>query len=656
MDCLKYGRDSRVLGMALLVGLAALIAGCGGSSRSISVTEVSSPVLTAIVVTPANPTLGAGRTEQFTATGTYSDGSQKNVTASAEWASSAQPVATISNAIATPGLATGVGSGKSTITATVGSIFGSTTLTVTGRTLLSIAVTPSTATVAAGTTQQFAAVGTFSDGTQQTLTTSATWASDTAATATISNAPGSAGLASALAVGTSSITATYEGITSAPATLTVIPGALVSILVTPASAITSIGGTVSFVATGTYSDGTTRNVTTTATWASATTATATISNAAGTNGIATGVALGSTLITASIGNITSNAATLTVTSGFAWAVDFSTGADSGSVSQFGISGGGSLTALTPASVPAGQNPYTLAVDPSHSYLYVVNYAAPLGTSGSISQYRIAANGTLTPMNPPTVETQAGPSGIVVNPTGPYVYVADFNASVITQYTIGAGGALAPMAVPSVTAGAGLNPSSIAVNPAGTFVYAADYNTDGVVYQYSVGPGGALTPLAPPSVPCGKQANWIVVDPSGRFVYTANAADNTISQFTIGLNGELTPVTPATVPTGADPRALTVDAKGQNLYVVNQNNEAAGTVWQYTIGPTGALTFVASVPAGTGPSSLAFDPTGQYAYVTDRFSVLNSIAQFAVAANGTLTPLAVPIVPAGAQPAGIITAP
>jgi len=64
-------------------------------------------------------------TQQFTATGTYSDSTTGNVTSSVTWSSSNTAVATISNA----GLATSIAAGSTTITATSGSISGSTTLT-----------------------------------------------------------------------------------------------------------------------------------------------------------------------------------------------------------------------------------------------------------------------------------------------------------------------------------------------------------------------------------------------------------------------------------------------------------------------------------------------------------------------------------------------
>jgi len=169
--------------------------------------------------------------------------------------------------------------------------------------LVSIAVTPASPSIAAGLTQQFSATGTYADGSTQNLT-AATWNSATPSVASIS----AAGLATGAAAGTSSITAAYGSITSNPATLTVTPPALVSIAVTPVSTSIATGLTQQFSATGTYSDGSTQNLTAAVTWNSATPSVATISG----GGLATGVARGTSSITVVHGSITSSPATLAV--------------------------------------------------------------------------------------------------------------------------------------------------------------------------------------------------------------------------------------------------------------------------------------------------------------------------------------------------------
>ena len=176
------------------------------------------PSLDSVAVTPANPSIAAGLTEQFSATGTYTDASHADLTGVVSWASGTLATATISGT----GLASGVAAGTSSISATLGAVSGSTTLTVTAPTLVSIAVTPTNPSIAAGLTEQFSATGTYSDASHADLTATVTWASGTLASATIS----ATGLASGVAVGTSSISATL-GSVSGSTILTVTPASFV---------------------------------------------------------------------------------------------------------------------------------------------------------------------------------------------------------------------------------------------------------------------------------------------------------------------------------------------------------------------------------------------------------------------------------------------
>jgi phospholipase C len=88
-------------------------------------------VLTSIAVTPADPSVTVGASQQFTATGTFSDGHTSNVTQSVTWSSANNTVATVSSAAGTQGLASTLAVGTTTIRAVANKIKGTTVLTVT---------------------------------------------------------------------------------------------------------------------------------------------------------------------------------------------------------------------------------------------------------------------------------------------------------------------------------------------------------------------------------------------------------------------------------------------------------------------------------------------------------------------------------------------
>jgi fibronectin type 3 domain-containing protein len=92
---------------------------------------VTPATLVSLAVTPTNTNIANGTTRQFTATGTYTDGSAQDLTASVTWSSSSIGVAAVSNAAGFKGLATSVAAGSTTITAASGGVSASTTLTVT---------------------------------------------------------------------------------------------------------------------------------------------------------------------------------------------------------------------------------------------------------------------------------------------------------------------------------------------------------------------------------------------------------------------------------------------------------------------------------------------------------------------------------------------
>jgi hypothetical protein len=201
-------RKLRLAGAFAALATLALAVGCRGFFVN--------PILSSLAVGPATPTIQTGttgNTVQMTASGTFNDGSTGNPAVS--WTSTPTSVATIS----ATGLATAVSLGTATITATStqnAAIAGSTTLTVTVGCITSIAVTPTTNSVSAGTGIQYIAMANTCNGTFD-ITDIATWKSSNTTDVTID----STGFASTLVAGTVNITATSGTVISNSATLTV---------------------------------------------------------------------------------------------------------------------------------------------------------------------------------------------------------------------------------------------------------------------------------------------------------------------------------------------------------------------------------------------------------------------------------------------------
>jgi len=257
----------------------------GTVSASTSVT-VTSATLVSLAIAPANSSMPADATKQFSATGTFSDNSTQDMTQLVLWSSSTPSVATITN----QGLSSSLSTGNTTIQAMFGSVSDSTTLTVSNVKLIAIAISPANGRVQKGTSAKFTAVGTYSDGSTATLT-SVSWRSSKNNLANMRNS----GILHAKKAGTLTVTASAFGV-SGSTSVTIGTGTLVSVDITPANPTVTHGSTQQFIALGTFSDSTTQDVSINSHWSSTIPSVATIANAPVNAGLATTKTTGTTTI------------------------------------------------------------------------------------------------------------------------------------------------------------------------------------------------------------------------------------------------------------------------------------------------------------------------------------------------------------------------
>ena len=317
----RFGIPSRWVRCSgfLMLCVVATLLGCGTPQG-----------LDSVAVSPTSQALAVGQTVQFSATGTFGNAahqSTQNITTGVTWTSTTPSVATVNAA----GLATAVGAGSTTITASAsgyaGPVTASATLSVSGTsggqaggTIVSISVIPNSQTVSAPTqTSQFLAIGSTSSGATVNLTNSVAWSSSSTAIATIG---ANTGLATAVGAGSATITALYSSngtVVTGTATFSVSGGTTekyTAVSITPGSqSLSASGQTGQFIALGTAgATGLETNVTNSPqiTWTSSIPSVATVS----ATGLATGVSVGSTTITAQLtntdGTVVSNTASITV--------------------------------------------------------------------------------------------------------------------------------------------------------------------------------------------------------------------------------------------------------------------------------------------------------------------------------------------------------
>lgn len=166
-------------------------------------------------------------------------------------------------------------------------------------------------TISVGQSQEYRAIGTYSDGTTADITTHVMW------TYNGSIVDIHAGLGTGLGAGTTDITASLGEATSEAVTLNVVspPAELLSIEVTPEEATIGVSQNQQFTANATYSDGGKKDVTGLVVWLSDLSI-ATIDS----DGLATGVNTGTTLVRAMLKGITSPAVELIVAPSVPWSL------------------------------------------------------------------------------------------------------------------------------------------------------------------------------------------------------------------------------------------------------------------------------------------------------------------------------------------------
>jgi 6-phosphogluconolactonase (cycloisomerase 2 family) len=318
------------------------------------------------------------------------------------------------------------------------------------------------------------------------------------------------------------------------------------------------------------------------------------------------------------------------------------------------------------------------------FLFIAN-----GTAGTISAFTVSQAGKLA-------ETQGSPfrcgidcRGLAVDPSGKFLYVADFGADLIRSYQIDAGTGVLTDFVSYAT---GSQPHSLVVDPGGRFLYVTNYG-DGSVTAFSIIEGrGVLTPLSGSPFKAGANPAGIAMDRTARYVVVSNAGSKSVSTFLVAADGTLRNATGSplaivesgavaiypsgafvyvlhptinrisaykvqfssgtltwvgTYVTGSTPKSLSVDAQGKFLYLVNSGVPA--DLWTFRINPTSGAISLAyksrthgpgmALALSKGTTPVTYTPRFLYVGSVSQDSPTGSVAGFAIGSGGGLTPLA-----------------
>lgn len=186
-----------------------LLAGCNNAETDQIQSSDKQQGLNKIVVNPVNQTIPPGLSRQFEVLGIDNNGSSAKITQGINWSSTAPAVATVT----ADGQVSTISSGTATIEASVAGLTGRTMLTVPDARLVSMTLSPQQSTAIVGEDVQFSASGSYSNGSNEDLTSVVLWTSSDVAISRFNpdRLPNS-GLVSAIAPGTSTLVATMSNL------------------------------------------------------------------------------------------------------------------------------------------------------------------------------------------------------------------------------------------------------------------------------------------------------------------------------------------------------------------------------------------------------------------------------------------------------------
>jgi len=314
------------------------------------------------------------------------------------------------------------------------------------------------------------------------------------------------------------------------------------------------------------------------------------------------------------------------------------------------------SALVPLAEPqcdSGQL-VAVAVDPAGPFVYATDNggsppAGSIASAGSVRMYQIeSATGRLVRLSAIGAEppTPAGPISIAVDPTGHFVYVGASDS--VSAYAIDPTTGLLTALPGSPFAAAGGYVNELAIDPSGKFLYTANTTTNNVSALAIDATTGSLTPMPGSPFAAGDAPIALAIDPASRFLFVANLHSSNVSAFTTdSATGALSPApgSPFTVPCPpaslASADSLAVDASGAFLFVINNcgigisyaNN--IDYIWAFAIDRnTGALAALPGSPLFSQSDPEPPGPTGP-SDVTVRGNVL-----YVSNGNGTVSLFAI----------------
>lgn len=485
-------------------------------------------------------------------------------------------------------------------------------------TLASITVSPQQATVAAGLSQKFSAVGIYSDGSSHSVS-DLSWSTSSPTIATVD----ATGEVTTHAQGTVTIIASSVAI-SGSAPLSVGPPNPVALSISPANPTTLIGSApTKLSALLSYTDGSSQDVSSTSTWTTTNAFATTIDN----SGNVTPLRAGYTTVTAVSGTLSATSPfVVTAQPRFLYFMS-----DEGRlVSKAAIDSSSGQLRMS-GYMPTNANGFAVfhcpTTDPAGKFLYD---ASSLNGSvgGEIQTYSIdPVQGDLTPVGVTPTPESVPVDCIEFEPTGKFAYAASAVNGSSGLLIFSADSSTGLLTLVNTLTLPGI-PSRVAIDPLGQYLYVVVFTNNfqsASANGYSINSStGALTPIAGTPFSLSDIAGTFSFHPSGNFVFLADTNGAQIDTYSIDRSsGKLTAA--GSISTCINPSTVRFSPNGNFAYTACEmdanHDQNSASVDSFTVGANGALTHLSTTPSTGGDFDLTVDPSGQFLYVTNVYPYL-----------------------------------
>ncbi|PRP84940.1 hypothetical protein PROFUN_07594 [Planoprotostelium fungivorum] len=240
--------------------------------------------------------------------------------------------------------------------------------------------------------------------------------------------------------------------------------------------------------------------------------------------------------------------------------------------------------------------------------------------------------------------RAATNFLAAHPNGKYLYATSTDNNTYTAYQVRGASLTKLNDVPS-SDNKGSGVAHVSIHPSGKMMFGANYD-EGSFVSFNITDDGYLQQRIFFNVPgTGSKGNWnrqqgphahmITTTPNHKYVVGLDLGADRIWMWKYDPSS-LTPSAPNQfiAPLGSGPRHIAFSPKGQYAYVVTELG-CTVMVFNYAEGVLQLVQTISTVPSGTNgvlAGEIRVHPSGNFVYVSNRWSNTNNIAVFSVDPN------------------------